>query len=460
MPRWRLAQLLAPAARRDDVADASAGAAADAYFRSLSSRVGRPRTGCRLRGLRRCGSGRPGEATASSSTCLQAARAILRAATRPIEPCRAAHDRSRERRNAIDRRGARDGHRPEDVVVQDVLTRVPLTGSRTCSSGPAALDGTLVAPGGTFSLNDAIGERTAERGFRSAPVIIGNEYAEEVGRGHLARSRRRRSTPRGGGPPDHASAIPHSLYISRYQLGRDATVYWPSLDPQVRERHRRVGARQRASPRATGSASRSTAARADGSRARATPLGGTDRVPVERIEDPTLAKGKTVVDEEGTAPTRTSATPGDLRALTATLIRSRDVDDVVRGREAVVRHRARRSPSRSPQPKARGRQDHHGHDAWLLPEPKNRPVAIAATSQLGTRGRTVGLAVDRARGVCSRRRRARVPRSTRYSYVKRAPRTSTQRAQTVERLVEVRGAVVAQTTSVVSASRPRSRIDW
>src|SRR5262249_56649687 len=49
--------------------------------------------------------------------------------------------------------------------------------------GVKALDGTLVAPGGTFSLNDAIGERTAARGFKSAPVIIGTQYSEEVGGG-------------------------------------------------------------------------------------------------------------------------------------------------------------------------------------------------------------------------------------------------------------------------------------
>ena len=95
--------------------------------------------------------------------------------------------------------------------------------------GVRALDGTLVAPGGTFSLNEAIGERTVERGFRSAPVIIGNEYAEEVGGGtsqvattafNAAWEAGLRITERN----------PHSLYISRYQLGRDATVYWPSLD--------------------------------------------------------------------------------------------------------------------------------------------------------------------------------------------------------------------------------------
>ena len=95
--------------------------------------------------------------------------------------------------------------------------------------GVTLLDGTLVAPGGTFSLNDTIGERTEERGFRSAPVIIGTEYEEEVGGGtsqvattvfNAAWEAGVRITERN----------PHSLYISRYQLGRDATVYWPSLD--------------------------------------------------------------------------------------------------------------------------------------------------------------------------------------------------------------------------------------
>ena len=85
----------------------------------------------------------------------------------------------------------------------------------------------VVPPGGTFWLNGAIGERTLERGFRPAPVIIGNEYAEEVGGGTsqvattVFNAARRDS--------DHRAA-PHSLYISRYELGRDATVYWPSLD--------------------------------------------------------------------------------------------------------------------------------------------------------------------------------------------------------------------------------------
>jgi uncharacterized protein YabE (DUF348 family) len=34
----------------------------------------------------------------------------------------------------------------------------------------------------------------------------------------------------------------------------------------------------------------------------------TGRVPIERVKDPTLAKGKSIVEEEGSAPSRTSVT--------------------------------------------------------------------------------------------------------------------------------------------------------
>ena len=87
------------------------------------------------------------------------------------------------------------------------------------------------SPPAARSLNDRVGERTIERGFRPAPVIIKDEYDEDVG----------------GGAPQVATTVfnaawevglkivernLHSLYISRYQLGRDATVNYPDLDPK------------------------------------------------------------------------------------------------------------------------------------------------------------------------------------------------------------------------------------
>ena len=172
--------------------------------------------------------------------------------------------------------------------------------------GVGALDGTLVAPGGTFSLNEAIGERTAERGFRAAPVIIGNEYAEEVGGGtsQVATTAFNAAWEAG---LDISERHPHSLYISRYQLGRDATVYWPSLDLKfVNDTDTWVLVKGFAegdgiSIAIYGGASR----RVESS---SSPLVVTGPVPVERVDDPALPKGKTVVEQEGSAPTRTSAT--------------------------------------------------------------------------------------------------------------------------------------------------------
>jgi vancomycin resistance protein YoaR len=172
--------------------------------------------------------------------------------------------------------------------------------------GVRALDDTLVPPGGTFSLNEAIGERTEARGFRPAPVIIGNEYEEEVGGGtsQVATTVFNAAWEAG---LDITERHPHSLYISRYQLGRDATVYWPSLDLKfVNDTSAWVLVRGFAEGDGI------TVSIYGGERRRvessATPLVVTGPVPVERTKDPTLPKGRTVVEEDGAPPTRTTAT--------------------------------------------------------------------------------------------------------------------------------------------------------
>ena len=97
----------------------------------------------------------------------------------------------------------------------------------------AALDGTLVGPGKEFSFNKEVGPRTHEKGYRPAPVIINGEYKDGVGGGvsqvattvfNAAWEAGIRITSR------HA----HALYISRYPLGRDATVNYPDVDLRFR----------------------------------------------------------------------------------------------------------------------------------------------------------------------------------------------------------------------------------
>jgi vancomycin resistance protein YoaR len=330
MPRSRLADLLR-LPRGGTTKLTIGGAAADAYFRTLSDRVGRPARDADFAVYGDAVQVVPAH-TGLELNVPQAARAIMQAATRPtnrvarLTIARAAPERSTAEALAmgIDRRMS--SYKTYYSGTTDRITNLQL--------GVRALDGTLVRPGGTFSLNDAIGERTAERGFRSAPVIIGTEYAEEVGGGtsqvattafNAAWEAGLRITER----------HPHSLYISRYQLGRDATVYWPSLDLKfVNDTGEWVLVKGFAESDGISIAVYGGETRRIESSA--TPLVVTGQVPVERIEDPRLAKGKTVVDEDGAAPTRTSATR-EIYAADGKLIRSETWTTSYEGQKRVVR---------------------------------------------------------------------------------------------------------------------------
>ena len=91
------------------------------------------------------------------------------------------------------------------------------------------IDGTLIAPGGTFSFNGTTGERTAAKGFQEAPVIINGELQNGLGGGICQVSTTVFNAAFEAGLPITARTN-HALYISHYPLGRDATVNYPDLD--------------------------------------------------------------------------------------------------------------------------------------------------------------------------------------------------------------------------------------
>ncbi len=91
------------------------------------------------------------------------------------------------------------------------------------------LDNTLLLPGEKFSLSNAIGDFTAERGFREAFVILSGELVPQLGGG----------TCQIGTTLYNAISLAdlkvlqrrnHSFYFNIYPLGRDATVYPGSAD--------------------------------------------------------------------------------------------------------------------------------------------------------------------------------------------------------------------------------------
>jgi vancomycin resistance protein YoaR len=160
------------------------------------------------------------------------------------------------------------------------------------------LDGTTLGPGATFSFNDVVGPRTTKRGFRSAPTIMNNEYEDHVG----------------GGVSQVATTIfnavweaglkitertAHSLYISRYPLGRDATVNYPDVDLQFENDTKNwlymqgVVGDTGITIRLLGAPTNRRVVSVPG------PLRNTGKPEVERTPDPTLFVGEQVVEDFG-----------------------------------------------------------------------------------------------------------------------------------------------------------------
>ena len=96
-----------------------------------------------------------------------------------------------------------------------------------------AIDGTVLQPGETFSFNETVGERTAEKGYQEGVIYISGDSKPALG----------------GGICQVASTIyycamysdleivhrePHMFFVTYVPGGLDATVYWGSVDFQFK----------------------------------------------------------------------------------------------------------------------------------------------------------------------------------------------------------------------------------
>jgi vancomycin resistance protein YoaR len=93
--------------------------------------------------------------------------------------------------------------------------------------------GHVIKPGDTFSVNDFVGMRTAEKGFVDAPVIYNSVHDHDIGGGvsQFATTLFNASFFAGLDIPEYQS---HSLIISRYPTGREATISWPKPDLKIK----------------------------------------------------------------------------------------------------------------------------------------------------------------------------------------------------------------------------------
>ena len=94
------------------------------------------------------------------------------------------------------------------------------------------VDGHIIEPGETFSLNEFIGPRTRAKGYLPGGAILNGEYIQDVGGGVSQFTTTMYNAAFFGGYaiPEHK---PHSYYISRYPVGREATLDYPTVDLKI-----------------------------------------------------------------------------------------------------------------------------------------------------------------------------------------------------------------------------------
>lgn len=122
------------------------------------------------------------------------------------------------------------------VTVADLKARTALMGEYTTdfrtsgenrrhniSLAAAAVNGTVLSPAEIFSFNSVVGERTAERGFRTANIILNGEFTKGVGGGVCQASTTLYNAVLLSGLTP-LSAAAHSRPVSYVATSRDCTV--------------------------------------------------------------------------------------------------------------------------------------------------------------------------------------------------------------------------------------------
>ncbi len=119
--------------------------------------------------------------------------------------------------------------------VSTFTTYYPHADYRNTNIGRAAelVDGTILEPDEVFSLNGIVGERTVENGFTEGFIIQDGILVEDLGGGvsQMATTSFNAAFFAGLEDVEHK---PHSFYIDRYPVGREATVAWGSVDLRFR----------------------------------------------------------------------------------------------------------------------------------------------------------------------------------------------------------------------------------
>jgi vancomycin resistance protein YoaR len=207
------------------------------------------------------------------------------------------------------------------------------------------IDGHVIAPGATFSFNQATGARTEDKGFRTAPVIINGELKTGLGGGVCQVSTTVFNAAYEAGLPI-AERTNHALYISHYPQGRDATVNYPDVDLKfVNDTGHWLLLRTW-----VGSSSLTVALYGTPVHRRVVsdvaPLKVTGSPPVERTLDPSLAPGEVVLEDSG-EPSRSTSVRRRVYAADGKLLYDTTFYSSYRAEPRIIQV----GPKAAPQPK-------------------------------------------------------------------------------------------------------------
>jgi len=97
------------------------------------------------------------------------------------------------------------------------------------------IDGAIIMPSEEFSFNEQVGPRTREAGFEEAKEIVDSEYVIGIGGGVCQVSSTLYNAALLAGF-EIVERRPHSRVSGYIQAGRDATVYYPTIDLRFRNR--------------------------------------------------------------------------------------------------------------------------------------------------------------------------------------------------------------------------------
>jgi vancomycin resistance protein YoaR len=345
IPRWRIAKMLT--LPHDGSRELKIGGpGATVFFRRLTKRIDRPprnaefaitTNGVRVVPAR---DGRLVDVAATADLLLTAALAPTNRAARLVVVTKAPA-RSTEDARAMGIRGLMGGYETIYGGDPNRIHNVQLVAQ--------LIDKTLIAPGKEFSFNATTGERTPEKGFLEAPVIINGELQTGIGGGVCQVSTTVFNAAYEAGL-EITARTNHALYIDHYPQGRDATVNYPDTDLRfVNDTDHWLLLRTfvGSSSLYVGLYGTPTHRRVESTTA---PLVETGPIPEKRVEDPTLYEGDEVVDETGSPPRSTSV---HRRVYTAsgTLLYDDTWTSSYVGEPTVIRYGTKPKPEPKPEPK-------------------------------------------------------------------------------------------------------------